>query len=63
MYTINTNRGKVQMAKATKSYKQIKVCKHCHCPVRDTIGNSGYCKKCIALANIINMNGGIRQNE
>ena len=28
----------------------IRRCKHCGRPVRETIGKSGYCKKCIALA-------------
>lgn len=27
-----------------------KKCKHCKCPVGKTIGNLGYCKKCIELA-------------
>lgn len=28
----------------------IKVCSHCGRPVRETVGKSGYCKKCIKLA-------------
>ena len=27
-----------------------KFCLHCKRPVRETVGNSGYCKVCIALA-------------
>ena len=29
-----------------------KFCRHCGIPVRETVGNSGYCKKCIALAKV-----------
>ena len=27
-----------------------KFCKHCGRPVRETVGNTGYCKKCIEEA-------------
>lgn len=33
-----------------------KHCKNCGKPVRETTGNSGYCKKCIALAKVLNTN-------
>ena len=30
--------------------KKRKVCKNCGRPVRDTVGDSGYCRKCIKEA-------------
>lgn len=33
-----------------RSRNSNKRCKNCGKPVRETVGNSGYCKKCIALA-------------
>jgi len=30
--------------------EKLKVCRHCGRPVRETVGNAGYCKKCIELA-------------
>ena len=42
-----------QFEQATHSSGRVqlpKQCGHCGKPVRETVGDSGYCKKCITLA-------------
>ena len=46
-----------QFEQAPRSFERSsspkpKQCENCGKPVRDTVGNSGYCKKCIAEARI-----------
>ncbi len=36
--------------KPIRQEKKTGKCRGCHRPVRETVGNCGYCKKCIALA-------------